>query len=113
MTATAMHLTLPRSRSPGPVILRRHGVACGDIAGPLCASDMTFFEGLTVVCNECDHEWVPGDAAANDAAADATNDEAAIKDSMGNVLANGDSVVTIRDLIADGKAVRAVRASLP
>ena len=59
-----------------------------------------------------DHEWTPeGDDASDGAAAEDMEDEAAVKDSVGSVLVNGDSVVTIRDLIADGKAVRAVRTS--
>ena len=57
-----------------------------------------------------EHEWTPdaGDDSGDGAADD--EDDEAVKDSMGSVLVNGDSVVTIRDLIADGKAVRAVRA---
>ena len=69
-------------------------------------------QGLKAVCVDCDHEWVPStDTAATDSpdastTGDGGYDDTAPRDSMGNVLANGDSCVTVLDLIADGKMVR-------
>ena len=47
----------------------------------------------------CAHEWVDGEAAADDAAA---ADASAIKDSVGNVLNDGDSVSIVKSLKVKG-----------
>ena len=45
----------------------------------------------------CAHEWTPGADAGDDAAADAT-----VKDSVGNVLEDGDTVTIVKDLKVKG-----------
>lgn len=59
---------------------------------PECGSEYTYeLNGMTV-CSMCAHEWSPAaDAAAR-----------VIKDSVGNVLADGDSVTVIKDLKVKG-----------
>lgn len=54
--------------------------------------------GALLVCPECAHEWEP-------AAADPEADEArVIKDSVGNILADGDTVTVVKDLKVKGTA---------
>jgi protein PhnA len=52
------------------------------------------------VCPECAHEWVPGTGTA----ATVVNEEAesVVRDSNGNVLADGDTVIVIKDLPVKG-----------
>ena len=61
-----------------------------------CAYTYTDPNGL-LVCPECAHEWSPTATAA--APADAAP---VIKDAVGNVLADGDSVTLIKDLKVKG-----------
>ncbi len=60
----------------------------------------TYPDGDNYVCADCGHEWPI--AAAGDAEDDA---DAAVKDANGNVLANGDSVVLIKDLKVKGSSI--------
>ncbi len=66
---------------------------------PKCSSTYTYTDpsGL-YVCPECAHEWRAGDAAG------VTDDDDAfvVKDSVGNVLHDGDDVVVIKDLPVKG-----------
>ncbi|MFS3127987.1 zinc ribbon domain-containing protein YjdM [Nocardioides sp. Bht2] len=64
---------------------------------PSCASAYTYEMGELLVCPECAHEWSPSEAAA---AADA----ALIRDAVGNVLADGDTVTIVKDLKIKGAA---------
>lgn len=50
--------------------------------------------GALLVCPECAHEF--------ELAADAVDSTPVIKDSVGNVLADGDSVVVVKDLKVKG-----------
>lgn len=67
---------------------------------PKCQSEFTYEDGAMLVCPECAHEWSPG-AAADDAP------EAArvVRDAVGNVLADGDSVTVIKDLKVKGSSL--------
>jgi protein PhnA len=51
-----------------------------------------------VVCPECGHEWVPAEGDT-DSGAPA---ERVVKDSVGNVLQDGDSVVVVKALKVKG-----------
>lgn len=62
---------------------------------PDCASEYTYERGDLQVCSMCGHEWSPV-AAADDAGADV------IRDAVGNVLADGDTVTVIKDLKVKG-----------
>jgi protein PhnA len=60
----------------------------------------TYPDGDNYVCADCGHEW-PMNAAAN-----ADDDaDAVIKDANGNVLADGDAVVLIKDLKVKGSSI--------
>ncbi|SIR98318.1 phosphonoacetate hydrolase [Aquipseudomonas alcaligenes] len=66
---------------------------------PKCNSEYTYEDGTQLVCPECAHEWSPG------AAAEAGDGEPVIKDSVGNVLQDGDSVSVIKDLKVKGSSL--------
>lgn len=61
---------------------------------PLCSSEFTYEMGALLVCPECAHEWNPEE--------DAANDSSIIKDAVGNVLADGDTVTVIKGLKVKG-----------
>lgn len=64
---------------------------------PACGSAYTYELGALLVCPECAHEWSPSEAAEAEAAA-------VIKDAVGNVLADGDDVVVVKDLKVKGSS---------
>jgi protein PhnA len=53
-------------------------------------------EGL-LVCPECGHEWNPVDSIEK-------TEDFVVKDSNGNILRNGDTVVTIKNLPVRGSS---------
>jgi protein PhnA len=69
-------------------------------ACPQCQSAYTYEDGALLVCPECGHEW---SAQAPDAEpADAAR---VIKDAVGNVLQDGDTVTVIKDLKVKGSSL--------
>lgn len=67
-------------------------------ACPRCASQNTYSDGTLFICPDCAHEWTPEDGdAAGDGGADGV-----VRDANGNPLADGDSVVLIKDLKVKG-----------
>ena len=65
---------------------------------PKCNSEYTYDDGTLFVCPECAHEWEKESSAGE------VETEAAVKDANGNVLADGDSVVIIKDLKIKGSS---------
>lgn len=69
---------------------------------PKCNSTYAYEDpsGL-LVCPECGNEWsrAPADASATDVVTEA---ELVVKDAVGNVLQDGDTVVLIKDLKVKG-----------
>jgi protein PhnA len=64
-------------------------------ACPECSGTYVYASGEALACPECGHEWVPG--------SDADVAEAnVIRDSVGNVLADGDDVIVVKDLKVKG-----------
>jgi protein PhnA len=63
---------------------------------PKCHSEFTYEDGAQLVCPECAHEWTP---AAGEAAEDGAR---VYKDSVGNILQDGDTVTVIKDLKLKG-----------
>jgi protein PhnA len=55
--------------------------------------------GALLVCPECGNEWSPG---ADDDGQDA--EERVIRDAVGNVLADGDTVTVVKDLKIKGSS---------
>ncbi len=73
---------------------------------PECSSEYTYEMGALLVCPECAHEWSA--SAQTDAAAGtdtATDAAAVIKDAVGNVLADGDTVTVVKDLKIKGSSM--------
>jgi protein PhnA len=61
---------------------------------PECASELSYELGGFQVCSMCGHEW----------SLDAPQDDAVIRDAVGNVLADGDTVTVIKDLKVKGSS---------
>ncbi|WP_322980872.1 zinc ribbon domain-containing protein YjdM [Pseudomonas sp. C11] len=66
---------------------------------PKCNSEYTYEDGEQLVCPECAHEWKAGEASAND------DDARVIKDSVGNLLQDGDTITVIKDLKVKGSSL--------
>ena len=62
---------------------------------PVCESAYTYEMDSLLVCPECAHEWNVADSEAEETGF-------VVKDSNGNILQNGDSVVVIKNLPVKG-----------
>ncbi|MFH9352816.1 zinc ribbon domain-containing protein YjdM [Kitasatospora sp. NPDC017646] len=65
---------------------------------PQCSSEYTYEMNALMVCPECGHEWVPAEGSVASAGAG----ERVIKDAVGNVLNDGDTVTVIKALKVKG-----------
>lgn len=66
---------------------------------PQCQSPYAYEDGLQLVCPECAHEWSPsGETIAED-----SNTE--VRDSVGNLLQEGDTITVIKDLKVKGSSL--------
>jgi protein PhnA len=66
---------------------------------PKCNSEYTYEDRSLFVCPECAHEW------SVEAEVIAVEEVSVIKDSNGNVLADGDTVTVIKDLKVKGSSL--------
>jgi len=66
---------------------------------PACASGYTYQLDSLLICPECGHEWQPGAPAD-----EASDDAAEVRDSVGNILQDGDTVMVIKDLKVKGSS---------
>lgn len=89
---------------------------------PECSSEHAYELGALLVCPMCGHEWSAADRAAPDADSGAGGEAAPIvKDAVGNILADGDSVVVTTTIkvkgspqgIKAGTKVRSIRLIAP
>src|SRR5688572_5360997 len=64
---------------------------------PQCASTFTYEMGTLLVCPECAHEWTPHSAGSV-----SDDGHKIIRDAVGNVLADGDTVTVIKSLKVKG-----------
>ena len=62
---------------------------------PECSSTFVYQVDALLICPECGYEWVPDDLA--DTAPE-------VRDSVGNVLVDGDTVTVIKDLKVKGSS---------
>lgn len=77
---------------------------------PKCQSELTYHDGMQLVCPECAHEWIEGEEADND-------DGLKVFDAHGTQLFDGDDATLIKDLkvkgssmvIKQGTRVRSIR----
>jgi protein PhnA len=65
---------------------------------PKCKSEYTFEMDSLMVCPNCGHEWNPSEIEVEIEAETGL----VVKDSNGNLLADGDSVVIVKDLPVKG-----------
>lgn len=63
---------------------------------PKCNSEYTYEDGSLLICPECAYEW----SLVTEVALE--TDTSIVKDSNNNILTDGDSVVTIKDLKVKG-----------
>lgn len=66
---------------------------------PECHSAYTYADRDLYVCPECAHEW------PQQSSAEAAQPAHVVRDAVGNVLADGDSVTVIKDLKVKGSAL--------
>ncbi|MDE3011064.1 MAG: alkylphosphonate utilization protein [Pseudomonadota bacterium] len=66
---------------------------------PACNCAYAYEDGDNLVCPECAHEWPKGAPAAVDVAA-----ARVVRDAVGNVLQDGDTVTVIKDLKVKGSS---------
>lgn len=64
---------------------------------PKCSSEYTYLDGELFVCPECAYEWSEGESSTN---------KLVVKDANGTVLADGDSVVLVKDLKSRGTTLK-------
>lgn len=64
---------------------------------PECASEHTYEIGGLLACSICGFEWNPDEVQEAEAGAE-------VRDSVGNLLSDGDSVVVVQDLKVKGSA---------
>lgn len=62
----------------------------------MCNSEFTYEDRGLIVCPECGHEWKPSE--------NKDEDVLVIKDSVGNLLADGDTITVIKDLKVKGSS---------
>jgi protein PhnA len=65
---------------------------------PKCHSEYCYEDGANLVCPECAHEWL------KDIGEDTVDEAKVVKDSVGNILADGDTVTVIKDLKVKGSS---------
>ena len=65
---------------------------------PKCHSEYSYEDGANMVCPECAHEW------SKIIGVEAGEEAKVVKDSVGNILADGDTVTVIKDLKVKGSS---------
>ncbi|MGE4428541.1 MAG: zinc ribbon domain-containing protein YjdM [Solirubrobacteraceae bacterium] len=65
---------------------------------PECSSEHTYELGGFQVCSMCAHEWTP----ATEGPTDPDGATPVVRDAVGNVLADGDTVVVVKTLKVKG-----------
>ena len=68
---------------------------------PECHGEYTYEMGDLLVCPLCGHEWVPS-SEETEAPGDAVQ---VIKDAVGNVLSDGDTVTVVKNLKVKGSSL--------
>lgn len=75
---------------------------------PSCEADYTYESGALLTCPMCDYEWLPASDKDTDTSQEQDGNEA-IKDSVGNVLTDGDSVSVIKTLKVKGGGGKVIK----
>lgn len=69
-------------------------------ACPVCSLENTYQDAEHYVCADCGHEWLMIDPQD-----DEDHSDGVVRDSNGNPLADGDSVILIKDLKVKGSSI--------
>ncbi len=69
-------------------------------ACPQCTLENTYPDGSNYVCADCGFEWPMASVAD-----ETVDSDKVVKDANGNVLADGDAVVLIKDLKVKGSSI--------
>ncbi len=69
-------------------------------ACPVCSMENTYQDGDNYVCADCAHEWPMSAGAEENKESDGI-----VRDANGNVLADGDAVILIKDLKVKGSSI--------
>ena len=67
-------------------------------ACPKCKGEYVYHDSVNFVCPDCGNEWNGNEAV------EADEDQLIVKDSNGNLLADGDDVLLIKDLKLKGSS---------
>ncbi|QBQ63373.1 alkylphosphonate utilization protein [Actinobacillus indolicus] len=62
---------------------------------PACKGENTYHDSIQFVCPDCGNEWTGNEVEIDE-------DQLIVKDSNGNLLADGDDVILIKDLKLKG-----------
>lgn len=65
---------------------------------PQCKGENSYHDSIQFVCPDCSHEWTGEESVEQD------NDQLIVKDANGNLLADGDDVILIKDLKLKGSS---------
>jgi len=71
---------------------------------PACASEYTYESGALYACPMCAHEWAGDDNGDTE-----TDGPRVVKDAVGNVLADGDSVTLVKSVKVSGGGGGAIK----
>lgn len=66
---------------------------------PQCHSTLTYEDGNLYICPECAHEWPAAGSPAENA-----EQAAVVRDAVGNILQDGDTITVIKDLKVKGSS---------
>lgn len=67
---------------------------------PECSGTYAYESGVLLACPECGHEWSPA------AAVEEVEPVRVVRDAVGNVLADGDTVTVVKDLKVGSSAIK-------
>ncbi len=70
---------------------------------PKCNEDYTYQDRELFVCPSCAHEWSASESTTNEP--QVPIDDTQVRDSNGNILQSGDTVVVIKDLKVKGTSL--------
>lgn len=66
---------------------------------PKCNSTYTYADGPSLICPECGHEWSASEPVATE------DDSKTVRDGVGNILQDGDTVTVMKDLKVKGSSL--------
>ncbi|EYT56555.1 phosphonoacetate hydrolase [Leucobacter sp. UCD-THU] len=75
---------------------------------PECASEYAYESGALLVCPMCGHEWAAAEAA--EGGTDAGEGSRSVRDAVGNVLSDGDSVTLVKSVKVSGGGGGTIKA---